>query len=381
MGQRIVRARPLRTVNKVMALPLIRIGFIPLADCAPLVVAQELGLFAKHGLSVELRKANAWDQLVARLAAGEVDAAHMLLTLVLAHHVSLGGMHNPFAYAACICQHGNGITLSNALWRAGVRDASGLAQYLEAHPGKVVRLGVVHPRSTHEYLLRHWLARGKLKPGANVEFVHVPPPEMVRRLRTAEIDGFCVGEPWNQRAVTSKLGYLVALSTDLLPPMNEKVLAVRRKWHEVEKESHAALVRSLLEAAEWLADPGHREMAVEWIASKRYVNSTKEPIKAALSGQLLAGGGRTLSSEGFLRFSGEGANYPDPNHARYYAQRMWEEGHVGMEDLQKLETDSICLDAFFRESISALPQAPEQIRVSAQAAWPYTEFLQSFPAA
>lgn len=359
----------------------LRIGFIPLADCAPLVVAQELGLFAKHGLTVELRKANGWEQLVARLAAGDVEAAHMLLTLILAHNASPSGWSNPFAYAACICQHGNGITLSNALWRAGVRDAIGLAKYLEENPSKTVRLGVVHPRSTHEYLLRHWLARGKIKPSQRVEFVHVPPPEMVRRLRTAEIDGFCVGEPWNQRAVTSKLGYLVALSTDLLPPMNEKVLAVRQKWHLADGETHAALVRSLLEAAEWLADPEHREAAVEWIASKRYVNSTKEPIKAALSGQLLAGGGRVLSSSGFLRFSGEGANYPDPNHARYYAQRMWEEGHLGAEDLQRLDTDTICLEAFFRKSVATLPLSMALKRVSAQADWPYTEFLHSFPAA
>ncbi len=364
-----------------MSPPLLKVGFIPLSDCAPLVVAQELGLFAKHGLSVDLRKANGWDQLMTRLAAGEVDAAHMLITLVLAHNAMPSGWNSPFSYAACMSQHGNGITLSNALWRAGVRDAVGLSQYLEANPEKVLRLGVVHPRSTHEYLLRHWLARGKLKPGPRIEFVHIPPPEMVRRLRTADIDGFCVGEPWNQRAVTSKLGYLVALSTDLLPPMNEKVLAVRQKWHAANMESHAALIRAILEAAEWLVDAEHRDQAVEWIASKRYVNSTREPIRAALSGQLVAGGGRILSSPGFLRFSGEGANYPDRNHARYYAQRIYEEGHLGVDDLERLDFDAICLEEFFRETIRGLPDLGTSQRIPSHADWAYPDFLQSFPAA
>ncbi len=358
---------------------LLQIGFIPLADCAPLVVAHELGLFEAHGLKVELRKANGWDQLVARLAAGEVDAAHMLITLVLAHNVAPGGWQEPFAYATCLCQHGNGITLSNALWRAGVRDALGIATYLEQNPEKVLRLGVVHPRSTHEYLFRNWLLRGGLTPGKRIEFVHVPPPEMVRRLRTAEIDGYCVGEPWNQRAVTSKLGYLVALSTDLLPPMNEKVLAVRKNWHESHAESHANLLRCILEAAVWLGDPEHREQAVDWIASKRYVNSTKEPIKAALSGELLAGGGRILHSKGFLRFSGEGANYPDANHARYYAQRMWEEGHFSSDDLQRLDMENICLDTFFAKSVESLPRIDGQAWVPPQSQLGYAEFLDEFP--
>lgn len=357
----------------------LRIGFIPLADCAPLVVAQELGIFERHGLSVELRKANGWDQLVSRLAAGEVDAAHMLITLVLAHNASPGGWSNPFAYSACLSQHGNGITLSNALWRAGVRDASGLAAYLKATPGKVIKLGVVHPRSTHEYLLRHWLARGNLKIGHGIEFVHVAPPEMVRRLRTAEIDGFCVGEPWNQRAVTSKLGYLAALSTDLLPPMNEKVFAIRQQWHAQNAAAHSVVIRAVLEAAEWLNDAEHRSQAVEWIASKRYVNSTKEPIRAALSGQLVAGGGRVLSSLGFLRFSGDGANFPDINHARYYAQRMYEEGHLGEDDLERLDLEAICMDDFFRQSIANLPAATHLPRISPQSVWAYPEFLQSFP--
>jgi ABC-type nitrate/sulfonate/bicarbonate transport system substrate-binding protein len=364
-----------------MSLHPLRIGFIPLADCAPLVVAQELGIFEKNGLAVDLRKANGWDQLVARLAAGEVDAAHMLITLVLSHNANSAGWNQPFAYSACLSQHGNGITLSNALWRAGVRDAKGLAQYLDANPEKPIRLGVVHPRSTHEYLLRHWLGRGGLKPGGRIEFVHVPPPEMVRRLRTAEIDGFCVGEPWNQRAVSSKLGYLVALSTDLLPPMNEKVFAIRQKWHGQNTQAHASAIHAILEAAEWLNDAGHRDQAVEWIASKRYVNSTKEPIRAALSGQLLAGGGRILGSQGFLRFSGEGANYPDINHARYYAQRMYEEGHLNEIDLQRLDLDAICMSAFFKQSIANLPPSCELQRITSRAEWPYPEFLRAFPAA
>ncbi len=201
----------------------LRIGFIPLADCIPLVVAKEKDLFARHGLEVELLKAQSWDQILARLISEDLDAAHMLVTLPLQWALSAAGRKDPIVYAMALSQHGNAITLSNALWRAGVRDAPTLKAHLAARGARrPLQLAVVHPRSTHEYLLRLWLQGGGMEVGGDIALRHVPPPEMVHQLRDNEIDGFCVGEPWNQRAVSSKLGFIAATSCDLLPPMNEK---------------------------------------------------------------------------------------------------------------------------------------------------------------
>lgn len=328
--------------------PSLRIGFIPLVDSAPLVVAQEGGFFARHGLRVELRKAQSWEQLLARLATGETEAAHMLITIPLQWALGPGGAENPLVYAAALSGHGNGITLSNALWRAGVRDAETLREHLAQRTGQPpLQFAVVHPRSTHEYLLRLWLARAGLEIGSAIALRCVAPHEMVHALRAGSIDGFCAGEPWNQRATGSKLGYLVATSCDVLPPLNEKVLAVRAAWHREHADTHAKLLRAVRDAADWLSDPAHVETAADWVAGKRYVNTAREPVLAALSGALQAGGGRVLRPEGFLRMSGAGVNRPDPGHARFYLDQMVRFGHAPADKARALRLEEICLEEFY----------------------------------
>ena len=361
-----------------MTAPL-RIGFIPLTDCTPLVVAKEHGFFARQGLEVELLKAQSWEQILSRLTSGDLDAAHMLSTIPLQWALGLSGRGHPLAYAVALSQHGNAITLSNALWRAGVRDAASLKAHLESRPpARPLRLAVVHPRSTHEYVLRLWLQRGGLEVDRDISLHYVAPPVMVNQLRMGEIDGFCVGEPWNQRAVTSKLGYIVATSCDLLPPMNEKVLAVRLDWHREHPDLHAALLRAVWEAADWLGDSMNRESVVDLVAGKRYVNTSRGPVRSALFGELQAGGGRVLRPQGFLRFCGDGANYPDPNHARFYLEQMWRSGHINPSEAQSLDLDSICLHAFYRETLSqsGLNPAGKLPEIFNE---PYSDFLERFP--
>jgi ABC-type nitrate/sulfonate/bicarbonate transport system substrate-binding protein len=318
-------------------------------DCAPLVVAQEMGLFAKHGLNVELRKAQSWDQAVVRLAAGDLEAAHMLITIPLQWALGPGGAANPLVYAAALSGHGNAITVSNALWRDGVRDAANLKDLLSRHVGRSLppQFAVVHPRSTHEYVLRLWLEAAGLEIGRDVALRYVPPHEMVHALREGTIDGFCAGEPWNQRAAHSKLGYIVTTSCDVLPPLNEKVLAVRASWHRENTAAHASLIRAVREAAGWLADPGHLAGAADMVAGKHYVNTPREPVLAALSGKLQAGGGRVLQPEGFLRMSGPDVNRPDPATARFYLEQMVRFGHVSADKAAATKVEEICLEGFY----------------------------------
>jgi ABC-type nitrate/sulfonate/bicarbonate transport system substrate-binding protein len=360
-------------------LPPLKIGFIPLVDSAPLVIAQEKGFFEKQGLSVELSKAQSWDQILARLVAGEVDAAHMLVTVPLQWALTARGKADPLAYAVSLSHHGNAITLSNEMWRAGVRDGATLKAYAAERPvGRPLQLAVVYPRSTHEYLLRLWVESAGLKIGEDVLLRYVAPPVMVHQLREGDIDGFCVGEPWNQRAVSSKLGYIAATSCDLLLPMNEKVLAVRASWNRAHAEAHAAMIRAVVEAGAWLADPANLEEAVEQVSGKRYVNTSPTPVRAALSGVLQGGGHRVLTPAGFLRFGGAGTNYPDSNHARFYLERMWRAGHISGEQLQDLDLHSICLDGFYAKALegSTLPAADLFPALRGES---YPSFLNRFP--
>jgi ABC-type nitrate/sulfonate/bicarbonate transport system substrate-binding protein len=361
----------------------VRIGFIPLVDGAPLIVAKEKGYFEKHGLNVELRKAQSWDQAVARLASGELEAAHMLITAPLQWALGPGGAANPLAYAVSLSCHGNAITVSNALWREGARDPEGIRDYLARRQGggaaaRPLQFAVVFPRSTHEYTLRLWLARAGLEAGRDVLLRYIPPHEMVHALREGGIDGFCAGEPWNQRAVSSKLGYIAVTSCDVLPPMNEKVLAVRAAWHRENAPVHAALIRAVVDAGDWLGDPQNLDETVDLVSGKRYVNTPPAPVRAALAGVIQAGGHRVLNPVGFLRFSGEGANYPDPNHARFYLECMWRAGHITGLQVQDMDLAAICLEQFYRDSLDRTESGgaghfPEALGES------YASFLKRFP--
>jgi nitrate/nitrite transport system substrate-binding protein len=220
--------------------------------------------------------------------------------------------------------------------------------------------------------LRLWLQSGGLEVGTDVELRYVPPPQMVHELREGITNGYCVAEPWNQRAATSKLGYIVATSHDVLPPMNEKVLGVRASWHRKNPGEHAALLRAMQAGADWLADPDNIDEAAALVSAKRYVNTPSGSIRAVLRGELHAGGGRILRPANFLRFSGNGANYPDPNHARFYLEQMWRNGHISAEDVQAVNLADICLDDFYR-------MCTGRGGLAGDAAESYPEFLDRFP--
>lgn len=342
-------------------------------DCAPLVAAQEKGFFARYGLDVRLNKVQSWGQVVTRLSLGEFEAAHMLVTMPLQWALGVSGRAEPVAYAFAMSFTGTGITLSNALWREGVRDAAGLKAWLDAHPArKPLNLAVVHPRSTHEYTLRLWLTRGGIEIGRDVALRYVPPPQMVHELREGVTNGFCVAEPWNQRAASSKLGYIVATSQDVLPSMNEKVLGVRASWHRKNPGQHAALIRAVQDGADWLADPANLDEAAAIVSSKHYVNTPPAAIRSVLKGELHAGGGRVLKPENFLRFSGDGANFPDPNHARFYLEQMWRCGHITAEEAQSVNLADICLDGFYRVCVNRCGIAGDRVES-------YAEFLDRMP--
>ncbi|HLP41795.1 MAG TPA: CmpA/NrtA family ABC transporter substrate-binding protein, partial [Fibrobacteria bacterium] len=250
----------------------LRIGFLPLLDCAPLVVAKERGFFESEGAWVELRKGQSWNQIRDWLLTDQLDAAHMLITIPIQCTLGLGSHREALGFAFTLNRRGNGIILGNGLWNAGAKDAAGLAAWMAAHPREVLRLGVVHPRGTQEYFLRYWLAEAGLAIGDRISLSIIPPQEMVGRLRKKEVEGFCVAEPWSRRAAASKLGRLVGESGTLLPGMSDKVLAVKQAWHRAHREDHARLVRALGRACAWLEDPVNHSDAVELLASKRYVN-------------------------------------------------------------------------------------------------------------
>jgi ABC-type nitrate/sulfonate/bicarbonate transport system substrate-binding protein len=330
----------------------IRIGFVPLVDCALLAIAQERGFFARQHVDVELRKAQSWAQVGEKLQSRELDAAHLLLTVPIHAALEASGDGPPYPFAFTLSRNGNGIILANALWNDGVRDGAGLATWLAARPGRTLRLGVVFPRGTQEYFLRAWLSRGSLSIGERIHLSIIPPQEMVGRLRKGEIDGFCAGEPWSRRAAASKLGRLVAESAELLPGLGEKVLGVRADWHRNHSLEHARILRALAQAGAWLDDPAHLDAAIDIVASKRYVNTPRTVVDGALRDM------RARSASEASRAPGENPNAPSRSHARWYLEQMIRWGHTDQAKASMFDFASLCLESFHASALAPLEPRP-----------------------
>jgi len=256
----------------------LEIGFVPLTACAPLAVAKEKGFFQKHGLDeVNLVRETSWRGIADGLQYGYLDGAQMPSGMPM--WLTLGGMGKNLTTvtALTMTRNGNAITLSRRLYEKGVYSLGDFARYLKETPEKPC-MGVVHPASMHNLLLRYWLASGGIDPDRDVELKIIPPAQMVADLKAGSIDGFCVGEPWNFRAAYEGVGFTVATDREIWDGHPGKVLGVREDWAIAYPNTHIALVKALLEACVYCADPRHTEEIRELIARKEYVGTKKEYI-------------------------------------------------------------------------------------------------------
>jgi ABC-type nitrate/sulfonate/bicarbonate transport system substrate-binding protein len=305
----------------------LRLGFVPLTDCAPLVMAQELGLFKKYGLQVQLSRELGWATVRDKIVHGELDAAHALAAMPLAATLGLGSIACDCLTALVLNLNGNAITLSNALWQRGARDGRSLREEIfRSRREKILTFGVVFPVSSHRQLLRNWLSAHGIAPERDVRFVVVPPPQMVANLKAGHLDGFCAGEPWNSLAVHARAGWIAATSADLDPGHPEKVLLVRRDFAERRPAEHLALVSALLEACEFCAQPENRARVATRLARPEFVGVPVEILKRGLAGQLDCGNGLVRHIDDFCVFHREDANNPSGDKAAWAWQLVCASG-------------------------------------------------------
>ena len=311
--------------------PALRLGFVPLTDCAPLVMAQELGLFRKYGLRVALSRELGWATIRDKVIHGELDAAHAIASMPVAATLGLGSIACECVTGLVLNLHGNAITLSNELWRRGVRDGAALREEIRKTRGKkVFTFGAVYPFSSHYYLLRNWLLSFEIDPDKDVRIVIVPPPQMVANLKAGNLDGFCVGEPWNSVAVQSRIGWCVAISAELEPSHPEKVLMVRRDFAEKRDVEHRALIAALLEACEFSQAPENREQVIAALARPEYVGVSPAALRAGISGKFDFGQGAGVRNiPDFNIFYGNNANEPSGEKVAWVLQHMRDSGLCG----------------------------------------------------
>ncbi len=324
----------------------IRAGFIPLVDCAPLVIAKELGFAEDQGLHLILHQETSWATIRDKINLGYLDCAHMLAGMPIA--ASLGiNQHplptiTPFAFGT----NGNAISLSTALSER-IEGLVGTSLYQERPPlaigqalkqiiaenretsEKQLTFAMVFPFSMHNYTLRYWLAACGIDPDRDVELVVVPPSMMLESLRLGQIDGFCVGDPWNSLAAESGLSQIALTTSDLWSYCPEKVLGMTEKWANNNEDALEALIRSLFLAAQALEDVNQHGEIAQILSNTQFVGVDTDIILQALSGNIIVKKGSPAQHiPNFLTFAQGPGTAPDPTAALWIYTQMVRWGQV-----------------------------------------------------
>jgi bicarbonate transport system ATP-binding protein len=290
----------------------LELGFVPLTACAPLVVAQEKGFFVKHGLDeVNLVRETSWRGIVDGIIGGYLDAAQMPAGMPT--WLTAGGHEEtpiPIVSALTMTRNGNAITLGKKFCDRGVTTAKEFKQMLLALDGEPHTLGVVHPSSMHNILLRYWLAAGGIDPDRDVSIKNLPPAQMVADLKAGSIDGYCVGDPWNLRAAMEGVGFTVASDLEIWLGHPGKVLGVREDWANTYPNTHVALVKALLEGSRYCADPANHEEIRHILSDRKYLSTRVEYIQLDDPNSNACSLDKPLYEYGHLMFFGDGVNRP-----------------------------------------------------------------------
>ena len=319
------------------------LGIIPLTDCASLVIAREKGLFAKYGLDVTLSKEASWANIRDKVAFGELDGAHMLAGMPIATSIGIGAVQKPTITAFSMNLNGNAITVSEELYqRMSAADPEAMAsrpisaralkkviEQDQAAGREPMTFAMVFPVSTHNYEMRYWMASAGIDPDKDIRLIVIPPPQMVANLESRNIDGYCVGEPWNAHAVSAGIGRTLITNYEIWNNNPEKVFAVNKDWHDAHPNTHRALIQALIEASEWADKAENREELAHIICHPDYVNAPEEVVRMSMTGTFQYG--KDESPEpmpDFNVFSRYAANYPWRSHAKWFITQMYRWGQI-----------------------------------------------------
>ncbi len=314
-----------------MSLLPLPLGYVPLVDAAPLILAEALGFAAEEGLELHLRPSPSWASLRDMLAAGQVVAAQMLAPLPVASALGLGGSTAQFEALMVLNVNGDTIGVSQALaariraagHRFDFRDAGAAGQALLPAAGDQLRIGVPFPFSMHMELIRYWLDGLGLPLPAMLDIRTVPPPRMAEALAAGEIDAFCVGEPWGSVAVDAGAGSLLLPGSAIWAFAPEKVLATRRGWAEAEPALAGRLMRAVWRAGRWLGQAANASVASELLAVPGRLAVPAEVIERALTGRvLISARGEERRSPGLITFHAGAANFPWRSQAAWIGARL-----------------------------------------------------------
>ncbi|MCZ7468561.1 ABC transporter substrate-binding protein [Agrobacterium sp. O3.4] len=307
-----------------------KIGFIALTDAAPLVIAAEKGLFAKHGMpDVEVLKQASWgatrDNLVLGGASNGIDGAHILTPMPYLMHTGKVTQNNvpvPMALIARLNLDSQGISVAREYADTGVQlDASKLRAAFEKKKaeGKEIKAAMTFPGGTHDLWIRYWLAAGGIDPDKDVSTIVVPPPQMVANMKVGNMDVFCVGEPWNEQLVNQGIGFTACTTGELWKGHPEKALGMRADWVEKNPNATKALLMAVMEAQQWCDEMANKEEMSTILGKRQWFNVPPKDVLGRLKGNINYGNGRVLENTGLqMKFWQDHASYPFHSHDSWF---------------------------------------------------------------
>ncbi|MDQ1816717.1 CmpA/NrtA family ABC transporter substrate-binding protein [Massilia sp. CCM 9210] len=302
----------------VKQLRTVRIGFMPLTDCASLVMAAECGFDRQYGIRIVLSRETSWANVRDKLGSGALDAAHVLYGLMYGVQLGIGCQQQAMAVLMNLSRNGQAVTLSRALAEQGAVDGPSLARHMREAP-RGYAFAHTFPTGNHAMLLYYWLAAHGIDPLRHARALTVPPAQMVGSLRAGMIDGFCAGEPWGQRAIDDGVGVTAVTSQQIWPDHPGKVLGTTAAFAASDPGTCRAMIAAVLDASRWIeASTANKQHTATVLAGSAYLNTGREAIAARLVGRYDNGTGSQWTDEKALSFHGDGeVNFP------YLSDGMW----------------------------------------------------------
>ncbi len=350
-----------------------KLGFIALTDAAPLFVAEELGLFAKHGMTdVEVLKQSSWgttrDNLVLGAGSGGIDGAHILTPmpyLMAAGRVTTNNTPLPMCILARLNLNGQGISISKeyADLKLGT-DASTFKQAVAAKQakGQKIAAAMTFPGGTHDLWLRYWMAAGGIEPNKDLPTVVIPPPQMVANMKVGSMDAFCVGEPWNAQLINQNIGYSAVTTGELWANHPEKALSLRADYVSANPNATRALLKAVMEAQMFCEAAANKEQVAEICAKRRWIGAPAKDLLARLQGNFDYGNGRVVeNSPHLMRFWSEFASYPFQSHDLWFLTENKRWGYLPKDFDSQALIAKVNREDIWRQAAAELGVPAEQI--------------------
>jgi len=305
-----------------------KFGMIALTDCSPIVIAHEKGFFKKFGIDSVVSKGANWAAIRDNLSSGSIQATHMLVGMPIASTMGLAGSpKKPMIIPWLLNRNGQGISLKTD-WTGKVgADPKAIQPFADKAKklGEPLSFAVTFPPGTHAMWMRYYLSAGGIHPDKDVSLIVVPPAQMISNMRIGKMDGFCVGEPWNARAIADKIGFTSVTTQDIWKDHPEKACAFLAEFAEKNPRTVKAVLKGLHEASVWLDDMNNRPEQCEIVSRATYINCDAKTILGRLQGHYDYGDGRKQEDQFYMTFSKRNCNYPQPKYCKWFLTqyRRW----------------------------------------------------------